>query len=304
MPSTAGAFVRHNTLSNASRYGSIQRAFNDRLREWHWQRNSGTKYQVWNPPGVLFSRLLKDHWEPGSKHPPFSDWAFPEVDDFAAPRPKPALRLVVRALAGRWVVSQARQRPDEQFVVVDGNDAHIFRLFFRAVVAFGIEAEEPTESFPNLRLLYANERTAATYLEPGSVRSVHVHLPWLLRETRPRREALITARFLAGMSDLLEESGELHIITDDEAIAKEASSVLTQSRIFAPCLGFPFHESDLPLSYPAGDSLRADIAESLEEAGAKRPLLYMRWEKRLPRLPNFRFRQGRGYGAMVIGIPP
>lgn len=275
--------------------GALQRAFTDRLREWHYQRNLGTLYQVWNPPGVVFSQLRKDHYEHGRYIPAWSEWGFGEEE-----RP---LRLVLRAHGGRWAVRQARRWQQENWVVVESDDSYLFNSFLRAMNAFGLEPVDPDRSFPNLRFVHTNERLAPKFFAVRSLRSVHVHLPWAARTTRPPRAALITPKFVADVNDALEEQGELHIVADDEGVAQEACAVLTRSKRFAPCLAFPFHEANVPAAYPAGDLLSSDVAENREGALAQQ-FFYTRWEKRPPDLPNFRFQGGRGYGeASILGLP-
>jgi len=285
-------------LSSASRYGSLQRAFSDRLREWHWQRNEGTFYQVWRPPGVVFCRLRKDHHELGGRTPPWPEWGFEEEEEIGD---APPLRLVLGALGGRWVLRQASAWPHERWVLAEGDDARCFRAFCRAMSSFGLEVDHPDVSFPNMRFLYTNERIAPKLLEAGSVHSVHVHLPWAARATRPQRDALVNGRFVSNASDAMAIHGELHIVTDSEAVAEEACGVLTRSRLFAPCLAFPFHEAGVPSSYPAAELLHADIDEALG-CKAKQPMFYTRWEKRQPHLPNFRFRGGKGYADAAQGL--
>lgn len=299
MSTAAKALARRGSgsvLSTASRYGAVQRAFTDRLREWHYQRNAGTLYQVWQPPGVVFSQLRKDHHEHGRYVPPWSEWGF------GAESARPT-RLVLRAHGGRWAVRQARRWEQENWVVAESDDSQLFNAFLRAMNAFSLEAEDPDRSFPNLRFVHTNERLAPKFFAVASLRSVHVHLPWPARRTRPPRAPLVTGKFVADVNDVLEEHGEVHVVTDDERVAQEACAALTRSKRFAPCLAFPFHEAGVPSSYPAGDLLRSDIAEGSEGAAAHRPLFYTRWEKRPPDLPNFRFRGGRGYGeAPVLGV--
>ncbi|CAE8601706.1 unnamed protein product, partial [Polarella glacialis] len=112
-----------------SRYAALQRAFNDRLREWQWQRNEGTSYQVWQPPGVIFSCLKKDHHSHGRSLPPWSEWGFVEND---IPR-----RLVLGALGGRWAIWQAGHRQQERWFVADGDDSRVFNSFIRAMNFYG-----------------------------------------------------------------------------------------------------------------------------------------------------------------------
>merc|ERR1712232_894616 len=137
----------------------------------------------------------------------------------------------------------------------------------------------------------------------ASLHSVHVHLPWPARDTRPKRAALVTTQFVSDVSAALRDGGELHIVFDNESVAEETCGTLTRSRIFAPCLNFPFHVEGLPTSYPAGELLPADVAEAKggrktstsantsnkESKHLGSSLFYTRWEKRPPRLPNFRF---------------
>jgi len=164
-----------------------------------------------------------------------------------------------------------------------------------------VEVDHPDVSFPNMRFLYTNERIAPKLLEAGSVHSVHVHLPWAARATRPQRDALVNGRFVSNASDAMAIHGELHIVTDSEAVAEEACGVLTRSRLFAPCLAFPFHEAGVPSSYPAAELLHADIDEALG-CKAQQPMFYTRWEKRQPHLPNFRFQGGKGYADAAQGL--
>lgn len=285
-----------SVLSGASRYGALQRAFNDKFREWCWQRNAGTFYQIWNPPGVVFSLLKKDYWEHGRNTPKFSEWGFSA--------PSPALHLVLGALGGRWAVGQARRKPQEQWVVVDSNDHNIFQAYFKAMVTFGLEAEEPDLQFPNLRLLFTNERHGPRFFDGGTLHNIYVHLPRPARETRPEREPLVTPTFLSDACRALAVQGEMHLVTDNEDLMSQACAVLTSSRLFAPCVAFPFHEEGLPETYPARTLLEREAAfeaSQAKNAAAKTStttasplggkLYYSRWEKKPEQLPNFRFRR-------------
>lgn len=281
-----------STFSSASRYGALQRVFNDKFREWCWQRNAGTFYQVWKPPGVVLTRLKKDHWDHAKgRMPAWDDWGFPE--------PAPAMHLVLGALSGRWAVWQARKRQQEHWVVVDGDDVRFFQAFVRAMVAFRLEADEPDLQFPNLRLVYANERHGPRLFDPGVLRSIHVHLPLPARTTRPQRAPLVTPTFATDAANALSHLGELHLVTDDEAMMSEACGVLTGSRLFAPCSAFPFHEEKLPDTYPARSLLereaatqgKREVAANQQASANQRAgmLYHSRWEKKPQHLPNFRF---------------
>ena len=104
------------------------------------------------------------------------------------------------------------------------------------------------------------------------------------------------ARFISDISYTIQEQGELHFITDDSRAAEEICAALAGSKLFAPCLAFPFFDTGVPGSYPSGDVLVTDIAETREGGHDARraTLFYSRWEKRAPKLPNFRFQQGKG----------
>ena len=136
--------------------------FNDQLREWHLQRSRGTFFQIWQPPGLSFTRLLnrflfacffvasgvifsclnKEHHAYGRHLPSWSSWGFSD---------QLPIRLVLNALGGRWVSWKAALGHHEHWVVADGNDGHLFHAFVRAMDGHGIDALEPESSFPNLR---------------------------------------------------------------------------------------------------------------------------------------------------------
>mmetsp|Transcript_10195 Transcript_10195/g.22418 ORF Transcript_10195/g.22418 Transcript_10195/m.22418 type:complete len:339 (+) Transcript_10195:142-1158(+) len=280
-------------LSNASRYSALQRAFTTQLREWHWQRSRGTFYQIWSPPGVVFGSLKKDHYAHGRHSPPWERWGFHDVA--AAPT-----HLVLGSLGGRWAIRQARSRPDERWIVADSDDTRVFRAFVRAMRAFfGVNVLEPESPFPNLRLLLANEREVASFVQVGSLHAVHIHFPAPARATRPVRADLITQAFVSKIGDAMMERADLHIVSEDESIVREANGMLTKSRLFAPCLAFPFHEESVPSNYPGLDLIKAGAAES---GRSTEPLYYARWEKQCPQLPNFRFQGGKGYSDAAQGL--
>ncbi|CAJ1365812.1 unnamed protein product [Effrenium voratum] len=127
-------------LSGASRYATLQRAFSDQLREWHWQRKRGTFFQVWQPPGVIFSCLRKEHHAHGSV-PSWQDWGFSD---------QLPCRLVLNALGGRWITMKTKQQGQERWIVADGDDSHLFRAFLNAMDLYGLDAD-PEHCFPNLR---------------------------------------------------------------------------------------------------------------------------------------------------------
>lgn len=290
----AQANLKLSVLSTASRYGALQRAFADRLREWYWQRNTGTLFQVWNPPGVVFTRLKKDHYEHGKRIPNWDDWGFPETDSAR-------VHLVIGALGGRWAVWQARQHPDEHFVVADSDDGRIFNAFQLAMNTFGLDAEDPGDCFPNLRLLHVNDRLAPNFFAPHGLGSVHIHMPLAPRATRPARQALITPKFIADLSDALRFGGRVHIVTHHRDLAEDACGAFMGSRLFDPGLPFPFHSQGVPGEYPGGALIPSDAAQSREEPVGQ--LYYSRWQKQQPRFPNFRFKSGRGYAASLQQLP-
>ncbi|CAE7740540.1 GIP [Symbiodinium sp. CCMP2592] len=270
-------------LSVASRYGALQRVFNDKLREWHWQRSTGTMFQVWQPPGVIFGCLKKEHYAHGRKVPAWEDWGFGDR--------KVPCRLVIRALAGRWILWKAMQQRQESWILADGDDSHLFNAFLGAMDFYNFDALEPEGSFPNLRLLYAHARTSMDFFPPFSLRSIHVHLPWAERTSKPKRAALISPKFIVDASNVLEARGEFHIVADDEELMQQACACLTKSRLFGPSLPFPFHVEGLPASYPGEDRLRAD-QQIVTGRKSSSPLFYSAWEKRPPQHPNFRFKGG------------
>lgn len=271
-------------LSFASRYAALQRVFNDHLREWHYQRQTGTFFQIWQPPGVIFSCLKKEHYAHGKHVPTWDSWGFGD--------PKVPIRLVLRSLGGRWITWKAAQGREERWVVADGNDGHLFHSFVRAMNFYGIDAQDPENSFPNLRLLYAHARAALAFFPKHSLRSVHLHLPWAVRTQRPQREAMVNLKLLLDACSVLEHRGELHIVTDSEELMQQACAVVMKSKLFASSFAFPFHMEGLPKSYPGTDHLLADRAIVTGEASSQVVLFYSRWEKKPPQSPNFRFQGG------------
>ncbi|CAK9117067.1 unnamed protein product [Durusdinium trenchii] len=256
-----------DTLSFASRYAALQRVFNDQLREWHWQRKGGTFFQIWQPPGVIFSCLQKDHHLHGQRVPAWESWGFND--------PKVPTRLVLRALGGRWVSWKAMQRRQERWVIADSNDGHLFNAFVRAMDFYGIDAKDPESSFPNIRLLYAHARSALAFFPKQSLRSLHIHFPWAQRSSAPRRAAMVNLQ-----------------VADKEELIQEACAMLTKSQLFTPSFGFPFHVEGLPKSYPGKDHLLADRTIVTGQSSKDAALFYTSWEKKPPELPNFRFRGG------------
>ncbi|CAK9117069.1 unnamed protein product [Durusdinium trenchii] len=273
-----------DTLSFASRYAALQRVFNDQLREWHWQRKGGTFFQIWQPPGVIFSCLQKDHHLHGQRVPAWESWGFND--------PKVPTRLVLRALGGRWVSWKAMQRRQERWVIADSNDGHLFNAFVRAMDFYGIDAKDPESSFPNIRLLYAHARSALAFFPKQSLRSLHIHFPWAQRSSAPRRAAMVNLQLLLDACSILEPRGELHIVADKEELIQEACAMLTKSQLFTPSFGFPFHVEGLPKSYPGKDHLLADRTIVTGQSSKDAALFYTSWEKKPPELPNFRFRGG------------
>ncbi|CAD7956079.1 unnamed protein product [Amoebophrya sp. A120] len=60
-----------------SEYATTQHFYRNELRSWYWQRKQGTKYQLWCPPGVVFAKLWKYHYDPGPQQvPPLEKWWF------------------------------------------------------------------------------------------------------------------------------------------------------------------------------------------------------------------------------------
>eukprot|EP00927_Polykrikos_kofoidii_P043550 TRINITY_DN37622_c0_g1_i1.p1 TRINITY_DN37622_c0_g1~~TRINITY_DN37622_c0_g1_i1.p1 ORF type:complete len:322 (-),score=44.88 TRINITY_DN37622_c0_g1_i1:125-1090(-) len=303
-------------LSTASRFAAIQRAFNDRLREWHYQRQSGARYQVWHPPGIVFARLKKDYYEHGRRKPCWeTEWGFVDrVDEpyqIGVSRQGPLpLHLVLGALSGQWAVEQAKRRELSNWVIVESDESRLFQAFYRAINGFGVDPDEPLEGFPNLRLLLANERLSAGFFPAAAFRSVHIHLPYPERTSKPKREALFNQRFVSDIADSMEIHGEIHIVTDNEAVVEQACGLLTKSRIFSPMLSFPFHVAGVPAAYSTRELLEVDISKMkamlagrVQSPDDRRPrLFYTRWEKKPPHLPNFRFKAGKGYGAVVQGL--
>ena len=111
------------------------------------------------------------------------------------------------ALGGNWPVRQAQKESSANWVVVESDSGRLFNAFHRAMISFGIDSAEPEDSFPNLRLVYVNERFAPSFFDAGSIANAHVHLPRPTRFTRPEREALVTSRFVADLSDVMEAFG-------------------------------------------------------------------------------------------------
>eukprot|EP00435_Cladocopium_sp_Y103_P030791 s118_g7.t1 len=197
--------------------------------------------------------------EAHGKHvPTWDSWGFGD--------PKVPIRLVLRSLGGRWITWKATQGREERWVVADGNDGHLFHTFVRAMNFYGIDAQDPENSFPNLRLLYAHARSALAFFPKHSLRSVHLHLPWARRTQRPPREAMVNLKLLLDACSVLEHRGELHIVTDSEELMQQACAVVMKSKLFASSFAFPFHMEGLPKSYPGDldlirtDHLRADRA--------------------------------------------
>lgn len=291
----AQAKLKLSALSTASRYAALQRAFSDRLREWYWQRNTGTVYQVWNPPGVVFSRLRKDHYEHGRRLPAWGDWAFEEPAEGAR------MHLVIGAMGGRWAVWQARRHPDEQFVVADSDDGRMFNAFQLAMNTYRLDPEDPGECFPNLRLLHVTERFGPRFFSPNSVGHIHIHMPLAPRATRPFRQPLITPKFISDISDVLQFGGRVHVVSDHRDLVEDASATFMRSKLFDPGLPFPFHSVGVPSDYAGSHVIKSDASRSKDDLVGQ--LFYARWEKQQPRFPNFRFKSGKGYAAALQQLP-
>ncbi|CAD7941243.1 unnamed protein product [Amoebophrya sp. A25] len=74
-PSKAAA----EALFRSSTYAATQRLFRTELRSWYYQRKNGTKYQVWMPPGVIFAKQWKYHYDIGpNQAPAIEKWWFPD----------------------------------------------------------------------------------------------------------------------------------------------------------------------------------------------------------------------------------
>eukprot|EP00452_MALV-II_sp_L67-6_P000277 gene277-35_t len=143
----ARARVGKSIDSGSSRFAQIQRLVRTQLREWHYQRNAGTKYQVWQPPGVVFAKLKKYHWDVGpTQVPALEDWWFRATTgnhrhDDARGSGKKKLSdepVFVSIGCGPWCVARAAESPNENWVHMEDDETALFTTLLRAFDAYGL----------------------------------------------------------------------------------------------------------------------------------------------------------------------
>ncbi|GBE60213.1 hypothetical protein, conserved [Babesia ovata] len=62
--------------SACARYSLYQKFFNKCLREWYFQKGTGTGFYYANPPGILFTPLRTSKRQEGTFSVPMSHWFF------------------------------------------------------------------------------------------------------------------------------------------------------------------------------------------------------------------------------------
>eukprot|EP00820_Chromera_velia_P026317 Cvel_10278.t1-p1 / transcript=Cvel_10278.t1 / gene=Cvel_10278 / organism=Chromera_velia_CCMP2878 / gene_product=hypothetical protein / transcript_product=hypothetical protein / location=Cvel_scaffold617:495-1486(-) / protein_length=145 / sequence_SO=supercontig / SO=protein_coding / is_pseudo=false len=121
----------------SSRFAAFQRLFNMAVRESYLNREDGSVFSVWDPPGILFfpKRVI------GA--PDIEQWGF---EDMTRP-----MSLDVGCGDGDWVLHHCLKDTERNWVAIDTDNSKIFNSMLKGCRQWGIQPEN-MRPFPNLRL--------------------------------------------------------------------------------------------------------------------------------------------------------
>lgn len=270
-----------------SRFAQLQKLYNVHLREWYWQRNMGTKYQTWLPPGVLFCAMKKDHYDIGfNSTPTWENWWFHDIE-------KP---LIVCVGSGLWCLDLANTDSRYNVLYIDNDDKNIFNTLLRAIERYQINVDD-MEPFINFRIMFGNYRLLPQIL-PGEdffkpVR-LHLHYPQPQKTIAPPIRGMtvkaptfepqgMPISLQRKLIDMLAEHGSLHVASNNLDQAHIiAAQMLELKHVFDPTILFPFFQEGLPPNYGSIGAVDKD-----------KPIFYQEWHKSDRKLPNSLFRGKR-----------
>eukprot|EP00397_Hematodinium_sp_SG-2012_P049193 GEMP01056639.1.p1 GENE.GEMP01056639.1~~GEMP01056639.1.p1 ORF type:complete len:311 (+),score=63.41 GEMP01056639.1:184-1116(+) len=274
-------------LESASRFAQIQKLYSDQLREWYWQRNMGTKYQTWSPPGVLFCGMKKDHFDIGSSNmPTWENWWFHDLD-------KP---LIIVVGSGIWALDLAHKNAEYNVLYVDSDDKNVFNTMLRAMDVYQINVDE-MEPFFNFRVVFGNYRLLPQILPRYNdmFKPVRLHLHFPPKQKTIAREAQFRGMTVKApsfevqglppslhkqLTEMMAARGTIHVASDNLDHAQTvASQMIELKHVFDPICPFPFFQEGLPPNYG-----------KLAGAAADKPIFYQEWRKSDRKQPNALFK--------------
>jgi tRNA (guanine-N7-)-methyltransferase len=114
---------------------------------------------------------------------------------------------------GEFVLEMARRHPDVEYIGLE----------LRTYLIEKVEALLQAEPLPNVHVFLANVKEHLPVLfDPGTLRRVYIHFPdpWTKRKKHHKRR-MVDARLVATLHGLLVPEGQVHLMTDKEAVGLE-----------------------------------------------------------------------------------
>jgi tRNA (guanine-N7-)-methyltransferase len=114
---------------------------------------------------------------------------------------------------GEFLLERARLQPDAQFIGVEIRDYLVDKMN----QALALDPR------PNVRVLLANVKEhLALLFGPGSLSRVYIHFPdpWNQRKKHHKRR-MVDGQLVETLYALLQTSGEVHLMTDQEEVGRE-----------------------------------------------------------------------------------
>lgn len=147
--------------------------------------------------------------------------------------------------AGNFLRDYARQYPDYNFFG--------FELRYKRLVKGALKFKK--HNLENIRLIQARAEDIASWFPAGSIREVNINFPDPWPKKRHLKHRLMTADFVAKLSQLLEEQGHFVFKTDHQEYFHPVVELVKESGLF-DVVGYsedlhnsPLNEQNIPTEF-------------------------------------------------------
>lgn len=119
------------------------------------------------------------------------------------------IHLEVGTGKGQFIINNAKQHPDINFVSIEVNES---------VLVIALEKALEGEPIPNLRFIASDGREVSSFFNPGEISQLYLNFsdPWPKKRHIKRR--LTSPGFLEQYKNVLIKDGEIHFKTDNQGL--------------------------------------------------------------------------------------
>ena len=138
---------------------------------------------------------------------------------------------------GDWVVEQARDQPDWNWIAVERKCDRVRKIW----------SKRSHLRLNNLLIIWGEALLFTQhYLKESSVGDIYINFPDPWPKNRHRKNRLIGTTFFAELERVLQTQGRLVLVTDEPICGDEAVKVVQQVSGFQPAVSNPYYQLHRP----------------------------------------------------------